>query len=117
MFFFFFTYLYLQIIFLILFRFFSSENGYMTNEIMKTYFQNIVFPQIVLKQQRYACADNPNPPALILLDGHATRRMPLLWEKACACNIDVYVYPPHTTHLLQPLDKTPFSELKRYLSI
>ena len=50
---------------------------------------------------------------LLLFDGHGSH---LTWQFLHLCeqwNILAFVFPPHTTHLVQPLDGSPFRSLKQ----
>ncbi|KOS39223.1 hypothetical protein ACN38_g9942 [Penicillium nordicum] len=52
-------------------------------------------------------------PRLLIMDGHGSH---LTYEFLDICdfyNIIPYVCPPHTTHLIQPLDGSPFRALKQ----
>jgi hypothetical protein len=95
------------------FRFYSTENGFVTYTIIEKHFKDVLFPAIHRRQLDFATDANPVPPALLLLDGHPTRRKKELWEVAAGLNIDVFILPCHSSHLVQPLDKNPFSALKR----
>ena len=53
-------------------------------------------------------------PVLLLLDGHSSHYQLPLIQRAAKENVIIFCLPPHTTHLLQPLDKTCFSPLKDY---
>ena len=51
-------------------------------------------------------------PRLLLFDGHGSH---LTWQFLDLCeqwNIVPFVFPPHTTHIIQPLDGSPFRALK-----
>ena len=51
-------------------------------------------------------------PRLLLFDGHGSH---LTWQFLYLCeqwNIIAFVFPPHTTHIVQPLDGSPFRALK-----
>ena len=50
---------------------------------------------------------------LLLFDGHGSH---LTWQFLDLCeqwNIIPFVFPPHTTHIVQPLDGSPFRALKQ----
>ena len=51
-------------------------------------------------------------PLLLLLDGHASHYNPTFLKLAAEEGIIVFCLPPHTTHLLQPLDNGAFASLK-----
>ena len=51
-------------------------------------------------------------PLLFLLDGHSSHYQPHFVYKAAEEQVIVFCFPPHTTHLTQPLDKGCFGSLK-----
>jgi hypothetical protein len=51
-------------------------------------------------------------PLILLLDGHSSHYCPATIRYAAEEGILMYVLPPNTTHLTQPLDKGCFSPLK-----
>jgi hypothetical protein len=53
---------------------------------------------------------------LLLLDGHGSHLTARFIAFCLDKNIDLVVLPPHTSHILQPLDVGVFSPLKRALS-
>jgi hypothetical protein len=53
---------------------------------------------------------------LLILDGHSSHVNMNFIEAAIAQNILVIVFPPHSTHRLQPLDVSVFSPLAHYYS-
>lgn len=59
----------------------------------------------------------PESRVLLILDGHFshTRNIDVI-ELARENNVDIVSLPPHTTHKLQPLDKTFMGPLKTYYS-
>ena len=60
---------------------------------------------------RYAPQERP---LLLLLDGHSSHFCPETVHLADEHDIVVFILPPNSTHLLQPLDKGTFSPLKTY---
>ena len=63
---------------------------------------------------KYACADRP---LLLILDGHKSPVTPDVIDEARKNEIEILCFPPHTTHVLQPLDKVVFGPLKeKYFS-
>ena len=55
------------------------------------------------------------PPAqsiLLLLDGQSSHYQPELLRPAAGKGIIIFCLPPHTTHLLQPLDYACFASIK-----
>ena len=53
-------------------------------------------------------------PLLLLLDGHSTHYNPEFIPIAAHEGVIVFCLPPHTTHILQQLDKGVFGPLKTY---
>ena len=51
-------------------------------------------------------------PVMLLVDGHASHVTMDLIELARDNNVILFCLPPHTTHLLQPLDVSVFKSLK-----
>ncbi|KAJ4432731.1 hypothetical protein ANN_21369 [Periplaneta americana] len=58
-----------------------------------------------------------NEPVLLILDGHHshTRNIALI-DKARAHHVTIVCIPPHSSHKIQPLDKTFMGALKHYYS-
>lgn len=52
-------------------------------------------------------------PQLLILDGHSSHETLELLEAAKANNIHLMSLPPHTTHYLQPLDRTVFGPFSK----
>lgn len=78
-----------------------SKNGWINSELFDAWFLNHFLKYV--PQTR---------PLLLLLDGHSTHYSPRTINLAAEQGILVYVLPPNTTHLTQPLDKGCFSPLK-----
>ena len=53
-------------------------------------------------------------PVLLILDGHSSHYCPEFIKLAAKEKVIVFVLPPHTSHLSQPLDRGCFSPLKSY---
>ena len=51
-------------------------------------------------------------PVILFFDGHGSHESLTLIEMAREKNVILYVFPPHTTHLLQPLDVGVFGPFK-----
>ena len=78
-----------------------STNGWITQDLFNEWFHR----HFLL----YAPSERP---LLLLLDGHSSHYCPDFIRTAAASQVIVFVLPPHTTHLTQPLDKSAFSALK-----
>lgn len=82
-----------------------SENGWTTDEIGLRWLQNIFIP--------YATKYRLGRCSLLVLDGHGSHLTPQ-FDKACMDNNIIPIcMPPHSSHLLQPLDLSCFAPLKR----
>lgn len=66
------------------------------------------FVFIFLKYAPNAC------PLLLLMDGHSSQYCPATICLAAKEKVIIFVLPPNTTHILQPLDKVTFAPLKTY---
>ena len=56
----------------------------------------------------------PSKKVVLFVDGHVSHKSYEAIEYARANGIEMISFPPHTTHKLQPLDKTYFGPLKQY---
>jgi transposase len=55
----------------------------------------------------------PHRPQLLILDGHGSHETLSILEKAEQENITILALPPHTTHFLQPLDRSVFGPFNK----
>ena len=62
---------------------------------------------------KYVQRDEPSSKVLLLYDGHKSHYCASLIEWARDNNIILFVLPPHTSHILQPLDICVFGPFKR----
>ena len=84
-----------------------SKNGWSDDKLGLNWLQEIF--------QRFT-ATSPRTYRLLILDGHSSHvNMPFI-EFAHANRILLAVFPPHSTHRLQPLDIGMFSPLSNYYS-
>lgn len=79
----------------------ASKNGWMESDIFFNYFKKTLLTAL-----------GPERPTLIVFDGHSTHITIPLIEFAMANDITILKLPPHTSHLLQPLDLTVFRPMK-----
>ena len=56
----------------------------------------------------------PVRPLLLLMDGHSSHYQPAVIGKAAEEGVILFTFPPHTSHLTQPLDKGCFGPLKQH---
>ena len=78
-----------------------SRNGWINSDLFYHWFTNHFL--------QYA---PPTRPLLLLLDGHSSHYSPSTIKLAAENQIVVFVLPPNTTHISQPLDRGCFSPLK-----
>ncbi|XP_068083401.1 uncharacterized protein [Anabrus simplex] len=79
----------------------SSINGWIDSDIFLSYFKNSLLP-----------AFGENRPVLLIYDGHKSHVDNRLVEAAVEASVTILKLPPHTSHLLQPLDLCVFRSLK-----
>ena len=86
----------------------ATERGYITKSKYHKY--SLHFSKFL---KANGLADKTN---LLIIDGHKSHFYNLpLYEAMRANNIEILTIPPHTSHLLQPLDSVPFAQFKKYL--
>jgi transposase-like protein len=77
-----------------------QTNGWMTDEIGEKWFTDIFLKE---------CGEER--PQLLILDGHSSHESLAILELAIQNDIHILSLPPHTTHALQPLDRSVFGPL------
>lgn len=80
-----------------------SDSGWMNTELFSSWFFDHFLPNAPSAR-----------PLLLLLDGHTSHYSLSMIKKAAAEQVVIFVLPPNTTHLTQPLDKGCFSPLKSH---
>lgn len=79
-----------------------SESGYISSELF-------------LKWLEHFQAHRPAGNAVLIIDGHASHvKSVAVLDYASANQITMICLPPHTTHFIQPLDRSFFRPLKTY---
>ena len=56
----------------------------------------------------------PVRPILLLMDGHSSHYQPAAIRRAAEEGVIMFLLPPHTSHVTQPLDKGYFCPLKMH---
>ena len=59
---------------------------------------------------------SPTQRRLLIMDGHGSHITANVIAQCMEHTIDLLILPPHTSHVLQPLDVSVFSPLKRALA-
>lgn len=83
-----------------------TESGWSNGEVFKDYVQNHLI--------KFLPNRNADEHVLLLYDGHNSHISVPLIEFALENKIVLFVLPPHTSHILQPLDVAVFKPLKTH---
>lgn len=78
-----------------------TEKGWMTERAFFHWFKNFLLPHI-----------SNEPKNLVIYDGHLSHVSFELIQLAISHNVTILKLPPHTSHILQPLDVCVFRSLK-----
>ena len=76
-------------------RYTVTDSGWSTSAVFEGWFFELFLA--------YAPAKRP---ILLIMDGHSTHHNPAVIKTAAQEEIIVFLLPPSTTHLLQPLDRS-----------
>ncbi|KAI4468140.1 hypothetical protein MML48_2g00013261 [Holotrichia oblita] len=79
----------------------ATKKGWIEGEVFRNYLMKTVIP--ALGHER---------PTLIVYDHNSTHLDPTIIEAAIKENITIIKFPPHASHLLQPLDLSVFKSFK-----
>lgn len=79
-----------------------QQNGWMDDELGEQWFNGVFLKHC-----------GAHRPQLLILDGHSSHESLAILERAIEEQIYILALPPHTTHHLQPLDKSVFGPLSR----
>ncbi|XP_029343531.1 uncharacterized protein LOC100569966 isoform X2 [Acyrthosiphon pisum] len=81
----------------------ATSNGWMEREVFVNYFE-----------KSFLKTTNPSPanPILLIYDGHSSHVDLKLVEIARNNNVTIILLPPHSSHLLQPMDLSVFKSIK-----
>lgn len=82
----------------------ASPSGWITSEIFEEWFRHFI-------RHVKPSADSP---MLLLMDNHESHVSLAIIELARKNHVKLLTLPPHTSHRLQPLDKSIYGPLKRY---
>ncbi|KAF7909664.1 uncharacterized protein EAF01_003382 [Botrytis porri] len=85
-------------------NFTATENGWTTDATALEWLKKIYIPQTTPIQ--------PENSRLLILDGHGSHETTAFMLECFNNNIYLLFLPPHTSHVLQPLDLSVFSPLK-----
>jgi hypothetical protein len=88
---------------------YSSERAFITRRIFTDYLAQVVLPYITQKREEIGA---PLAPVFLMFDGHRSHLCKLLNAWARENHITLCLLPPHSSHLVQPLDKGFFRRVK-----
>lgn len=86
-------------------KFTSTENGWTTDATAIEWLEKVFIPQTAPR--------DPSEPRLLILDGHGSHETTEFLWLCYSNNIHMLFLPPHSSHILQPLDLAVFSSLKK----
>ena len=89
-----------------------SERGYSTQEIFLKWLREMFFPQLHIRRTQLSSTDLE---AIILADRATIHISPEITSCCEANGVRMIYFPPHSSHVYQPLDLLTFSCLKREL--
>ena len=92
-------------------NYYCSQKAFISKKIFGDYIKCEVIPYIENERRRIEKMDAR---AIILVDGHLSHHDELLESIFAEKNIYYAFIPPHTSHILQPLDRCLFSVLKNH---
>ncbi|KAJ3561060.1 hypothetical protein NP233_g10428 [Leucocoprinus birnbaumii] len=84
----------------------TSPNGWTSDFLCTEWFKKSFIPQAQAR-------GNPEYPILLIFDGHGSHVTDEMVDLAATNHIELFCFPPHTTHKLQPLDVGVFGPLQR----
>ncbi len=94
-------------------RIYSSPKAFISRSIFEDYVINIVARYIDARRTEL---HDTTRPAMIIMDGHKSHLTDALNAVLASMSITLVALPPHTSHILQPLDQGFFRMVKRYYS-
>lgn len=83
----------------------SSANGWMSADCFFGWLANHFYPSVVNKVAF---------PIIVFMDGHTSHINLAVSEFCREKNIILYCFPPHASHVVQPLDVSVYGPLKKY---
>jgi hypothetical protein len=92
--------------------FIPNGSGWQTKDSFYLCMSTVLVPAIVARRNRIQPAAMY---ALLLLDSHSSRCSSKLLQLCADNKIILLTIPPHTSHLVQPLDRAPNGAMKRVL--
>ncbi|KAK6186858.1 hypothetical protein SNE40_006124 [Patella caerulea] len=84
----------------------ANPSGWMTTEIFETWLEHFI-------DHSHSTIDKPT---LLIMDNHKSHVSIRTIDKAKENGVVLLTFPPHTSHKLQPLDRTVYGPLKKYFN-
>jgi hypothetical protein len=84
-------------------KFEATENAWTSDEVAVKWLETVFLPQTATLE-----------PRLLILDGHGSHETTDFMYSCFQNNVYLLFLPPHTSHVLQPLDLSVFSPLKSH---
>jgi 4-hydroxybenzoate polyprenyltransferase len=84
-------------------KFTATENAWTSDETAIEWLETVFLPQTMTSE-----------PRLLILDGHGSHETTDFMYLCYQNNVHLLFLPPHTSHVLQPLDLSVFSSLKSH---
>ena len=88
-----------------------SESGFINEKLFMEWFEDVFLVHI----RRLRQETHYDGPAVLFLDGATAHAYEKLTEKCAENNIKVFLFPAHSSHLVQPLDLVVFHVHKSYI--
>ena len=92
--------------------FVHTESGFVNGRLFVEWFNTVFVPDVRRKRELFG---KPDQKAVLLMDGCSAHTVGQIEEAARNNNIEIQLFPPHTSHLFQPLDPCLFGALKKRL--
>lgn len=93
-------------------HFSGTPGAWITRDVFHQYIEKVFLPEVEARRRAH---QKPDAPCLLLVDGHSSRLDAGLMQEARDRNVHVVTLVSHASHLMQPLDKGCFRELKARL--
>jgi len=89
--------------------YYYSKTAFINSMIYHDYLEKVIFPYV--KERRIEIG-NLNARSVLIIDGHLSHVKESIKTLCAMHNIDYLIIPPHSSHIIQPLDLCFFSSLK-----
>ena len=89
---------------------YSTERAFVTRNVFENYVRDVVLNYVQSWRENHKM---PDAKALIIVDGHSAHFSPMLKAFCALNNCGIFCMPPHSSHLLQALDRLYFSRVKQ----